>query len=105
MENVKNEANVNEVTEIEIEIDAYEKEHDGKKFIAYNAYDKDGKKMTAKIVRTCSIKPEITGTYIIKVRPSDINISSATRYETLWIQNIISFRPKERNNKAYSRFI
>lgn len=105
MENVKNEANVNEVTEIEIEIDAYEKEHEGKKFIAYNAYDKDGKKMTAKIVRACPIKPETVGSFVIKVRPCDINISTATKFETLWIQNIISFRPKEFANNAYSRFI
>ena len=73
---------------VKIEIVGKRVEFDGKKFMSFVAYKKDGKKITCKFKQDCKNVPQEDGTYYIVVDTTKMNINTTKRYPEMWISEI-----------------
>ena len=81
---------------VRIEIRAREVElEDGRTFWAYDAFKKDGKKITCKFRKEVQNAPKTAGTHYIEVEPTKMNISHAKKYDELWVSEIARVVPQE----------
>lgn len=81
---------------VRIEIRAREVElADGRTFWAYDAFKKDGKKITCKFRKEVQNAPKTAGTHFIEVDATKMNISHAKKYDELWVSEIERVVPNE----------
>lgn len=62
-----------------------------RKFITYETYKKDGRRIQLKFTKMCGSPISRAGRYTLTF--DDGNISNATRFETLWVRNVITCTP------------
>lgn len=83
-----------------VEITAEERQNDKGKWLAFTAYDKNGKKMRAMFTSAVTTKPTKSGDYIVKVPVGEMNVSTARRYPVLWINAVEECVPASVDRKA-----
>ncbi len=59
-------------------------------FIAFDAYDTNGKKSNIKFTKAVKGVPETEGTYKVLVNKKDINKDKSSKYPTYWIKGVVS---------------
>ena len=75
----------------------------GKKFNAFNTYDKYNKKITVKFVKGCENEPPI-GRHIITISSENANMDLSGRFPTLWVKKVESFEVPEKKDTMEAYF-
>lgn len=75
---------------------------DGKKFTAYKAIAKNGKRIDARFVRGCANVP--TEPCIISVLDENANVDLTREYPVLWVKEVEECKPFERRNNLSEYF-
>lgn len=75
---------------------------DGKKFNAYKALAKGGRKMDCRFVKGCTNVP--TEPCVIVVDDNEANVDTTKQYPVLWVKDVKGIKPYERKNNLNDYF-